>query len=100
MGFAKNEQKLPSNTPKPLPQIQITIDGKQVAIPKNPVFSTNDNGFMDLSHYQVYAPLTDKSVIKANANGGNVEIKIGKIVDGRATVRFTYNGKEKIYLIN
>ena len=100
LGFAKNGQKLPSNTPKPLPQIQITIDGKQVAIPKNPVFSTNDNGFMDLSHYQVYAPLTDKSVIKANANGGNVEIKIGKIVDGRATVRCTYNGKEKIYLIN
>ena len=100
LGFAKNGQKLPSNTPKPLPQIQITIDGKQVAIPKNPVFSTNDNGLMDLSHYQVYAPLTDRSVIKATANGGNVDIQIGKITDGRATVRCTYNGKEKVYLIN
>jgi hypothetical protein len=29
-----------------------------------------------------------------------VEIKIGKIVDGRATVRCIYNGKEKVFLIN
>ena len=55
---------------------------------------------MDLTHYQVYAPLTDKSVIKATANGGNVDIKIGKIVDGRATVKCTFNGKQKVYKIN
>ena len=55
---------------------------------------------MDLTHYQVYAPLTDRSVIKATANGGNVDIQIGNITDGRANVRCTYNGKEKVYLIN
>ena len=69
-------------------------------MPAKPLFSTNDNGLMDLSHYQLYAPLTDKSVIKATANGGDVDIKIGKITDGRATVRCTLNGKEKVYLIN
>ncbi len=97
IGFAKAGK--PCQRPV-VPEVSITVDGKQVAMPKLPVFSTNDNGLMDLTHYQTYAPLTDKSVIKATANGGNVDIKIGKITDGRATVRCTYNGKEKVYMIN
>lgn len=97
IGFAKAGK--PCQRPV-VPEVSITVDGKQVAMPKLPVFSTNDNGLMDLTHYQTYAPLTDKSVIKATANGGNVDIKIGRIVDGRATVRCTYNGKEKVYMIN
>lgn len=97
IGFAKAGK--PCQRPV-VPEVSITVDGKQVAMPKLPVFSTNDNGLMDLTHYQTYAPLTDKSVIKATANGGNVDIIIGRIVDGRATVRCTYNGKEKVYMIN
>lgn len=97
IGFAKADK--PCQRPV-VPTISILVDGKALAMPTKPLFSTNDNGLMDLSHYQVYAPLTDKSVIKATANGDNVDIKIGKIVDGRATVRCTFNGKEKVYLIN
>ena len=97
IGFAKADK--PCQRPI-VPTVSILVDGKALAMPTKPIFSTNDNGLMDLSHYQVYAPLTDKSVIKATANGGNVDIKIGKIVDGRATVRCTFNGKEKVYLIN
>lgn len=97
IGFAKAGK--PCQRPV-VPEVSITVDGKQVAMPKLPVFSTNGNGLMDLTHYQTYAPLTDKSVIKATANAGNVDIKIGKITDGRATVRCTYNGKEKVYMIN
>ena len=97
IGFAKADK--PCQRPV-VPTVSILVDGKALAMPTKPLFSTNDNGLMDLSHYQVYAPLTDKSVIKATANGGNVDIKIGKIVDGRATVRCTFNGKEKVYLIN
>lgn len=97
IGFAKADK--PCQRPV-VPTVSILVDGKALAMPTKPIFSTNDNGLMDLSHYQVYAPLTDKSVIKATANGGNVDIKIGKIVDGRATVRCTFNGKEKVYLIN
>lgn len=97
IGFAKAGK--PCQRPV-VPEVSITVDGKQVAMPKLPVFSTNDNGLMDLTRYQTYAPLTDKSVIKATANAGNVDIKIGKITDGRATVRCTYNGKEKVYMIN
>ena len=97
IGFAKADK--PCQRPV-VPTVSILVDGKALAMPTKPIFSTNDNGLMDLSHYQVYAPLTDKSVIKATANGDNVDIKIGKIVDGRATVRCTFNGKEKVYLIN
>ena len=97
IGFAKADK--PCQRPV-VPTVSILVDGKALAMPTKPLFSTNDNGLMDLSHYQVYAPLTDKSVIKATANGDNVDIKIGKIVDGRATVRCTFNGKEKVYLIN
>ena len=97
IGFAKADK--PCQRPV-VPTVSILVDGKALAMPTKPLFSTNDNGLMDLSHYQVYAPLTDKSVIKATANGGNVDIKIGKITDGRATVRCTFNGKEKVYLIN
>lgn len=97
IGFAKSGK--PCQRPV-VPEVSITVDGKQVAMPKLPVFSTNDNGLMDLTHYQTYAPLTDKSVIKATANNAAVDIKVGRITDGRATVRCTYNGKEKVYMIN
>ena len=97
IGFAKAGK--PCQRPV-VPTVSILVDGKALAMPTGPIFSTGDNGLMDLTHYQVYAPLTDRSVIKATANGGNVDIQIGKITDGRATVRCTYNGKEKVYLIN
>lgn len=97
IGFAKAGK--PCQRPV-VPEVSITVDGKQVAMPKLPVFSTNDNGLMDLTRYQTYAPLTDKSVIKATANNAAVDIKVGRITDGRATVRCTYNGKEKVYMIN
>ena len=97
IGFAKTGK--PCQRPA-VPTVTISVDGKKLNMPTKPLFSTNVNGLMDLTHYQVYAPLTDKSVIKATANGGNVDIKIGKIVDGRATVKCTFNGKEKVYKIN
>ena len=97
IGFAKAGK--PCQRPA-VPTVTISVDGKKLNMPTKPIFSTNDNGLMDLTNYQVYAPLTDKSVIKATANGGNVDIKIGKIVDGRATVKCTFNGKQKVYKIN
>ena len=64
------------------------------------MFSTNDNGFMDATNYQAYAPLKDNSVIKATSNNPAVSFQIGKIVNGRATVKCTYQGKTKTYLLN
>ena len=97
IGFAKAGK--PCQRPA-VPTVSILVDGKAVAMPTKPIFSTNDNGLMDLTNYQVYAPLKPNSTIMVVTNGGSVKREIGKIVDGRATVRCTFNGKEKIYKIN
>lgn len=97
IGFAKAGK--PCQRPA-VPTVSILVDGKAVAMPTKPIFSTNDNGLMDLTNYQVYAPLKPNSTITVVTNGGSVKREIGKIVDGRATVRCTFNGKEKIYKIN
>ena len=108
IGFAKNNEIYVDQVPF-VPEVKIFVDGKEIAVPKAPLFSTNHNGYTDLCHYQTYAPLKPNSVIKATANtarggikvgNGHVDIKIGKITDGRATVRCTFNGVEKIYMIN
>lgn len=97
IGFSKPGIKC--NRPK-VPVVTITVDGKAIALPSAPMFATNDNGLMDLTHYQAYAPLKENSTIKATAQGGDVKFHVSKIVDGRATVRCEFNGKEKVYLIN
>ena len=99
LGFVKNDMPVSAIVPSPVPEVRIMVDGKEIAIPKQPVFSTNQNGYTDLGHYQTYAPLSEKSVIKVSANGP-VKYEVSKIVAGRATVKCTYNGKDKIYLIN
>lgn len=97
IGFSKPGIKC--NRPE-VPVVTITVDGKAIALPSAPMFATNDNGLMDLTHYQAYAPLKENSIIKATAQGGDVKFHVSKIVDGRATVRCEFNGKEKVYLIN
>lgn len=55
----------------------------------------------EANHYQVYGKLSDKdNVIKASSNIPGVKFEISKIVEGRATIKATYNGKTKVYLIN
>lgn len=83
-----------------VPEIIITADGNRLHVPAEPIYFTNFNGYTEANLYQVYGPLTDKSVLKVESTVPGVEIKIGKIEDGRATVRCIYNGKEKVFLIN
>ena len=80
--------------------MQITVDGKQLALSKTPIRSSNANGLTDAIRYQIYAPLNDNSVVKATSNNSNVKFEVSPVVAGRATVKCTFNGKEKIYLIN
>jgi len=82
------------------PTVSIAVDGKPLVIPAAPIRATNLNGYTDVTRYQVYGPLNDNSVIDAKASDPSVKVVVGKIVDGRATVKFIYNGMEKIYLIN
>ncbi len=83
-----------------VPQVTITVDGKQLQLPQTPIRTTNANGLTDATRYQVYGPLKANSVLKATANNPGVKCEVSRIVDGRATVHCTYQGKEKVYLIN
>jgi hypothetical protein len=98
IGFAAGDYKMYT-----VPQATITVDGKKLSIPETPLRATNQNGLMDATTYQLYAPLKDKSVIKASATEGihgKVTFKVGPVVEGRATVKATYHGKTKTFLIN
>ena len=83
-----------------MPQITITADGKQLLVPNTPIRSTNQNGYTDLTHYQVYGPLKANTKIEAKSDVPGVQITVSPITDGRATMRCNYLGKEKIFLIN
>ena len=87
-------------TPPVVPTGTITVDGQWLNLPSTPIRGTNANGYTDVTHYQTYAPMKEGSVIKATASDPAVSITVGKIVDGRASVKCTYNGQDKVYLIN
>lgn len=86
--------------PPVVPQVTITVDGRKLAIPDTPVRGSNANGYTDLTRYQVYAPMTDASRIEVTASDPAVKVEVGRIADGRATVKCTYQGMDKIFLIN
>lgn len=97
IGFSKKGEKF--ERPQ-VPQVTIMADGKRLNIPATPIRSTNANGYTDATRYQVYAPLTAGSELKATADNPEVKIEVSKIVDGRATVKCTYKGNQKVFLIN
>ena len=84
------------------PEITITVDGKRLAIPATPLYSTNANGYTDCAHYQLYAPLSGSSKIQATSSSTvpAVQFEVSPIAAGRATVKATWKGKTKTYLIN
>ena len=98
IGFAKNGK---GSIPAMVPQVTIKVDGQQLNIPQTPIMSTNANGYMECNHYQLYAPLKVGSKVEATSNAPRgVKIEVSPVVEGRATVKATYKGKEKIFLIN
>jgi hypothetical protein len=64
--------------------------------------STNANGYTECNRYQLYAPLKVGSKVQATCEKAPraVEFDISPVVAGRATIKATYRGKEKVYLIN
>ena len=98
IGFAKNGK---GSIPAMVPQVTIKVDGQQLNIPQTPIMSTNANGYTECNHYQLYAPLKVGSKVEATSNAPRgVKIEVSPVVEGRATVKATYKGKEKIFLIN
>ena len=83
-----------------VPVVTITADGHKLNLPNTPIRFTNANGYADAIRYQTYGPLKKGTVLKATADQPGVQFEISPIIEGRATVKCTYNGLEKIYLIN
>ena len=99
IGFAKGVS-LPVNELTKVPEVTITVDGQRLNIPSTPIYTSNANGYTDVTHYQVHAPLRANSELKATANDPAVQLEVGPIADGRATVKATYKGCRKTFLIN
>jgi hypothetical protein len=99
IGFAKNGF---GGQPDFVPEVTITADGKKLNIPERPIMFTNANGYSECNHYQLYGPLTAGSKLEAKCekSPNAVKFDISPIVEGRATVKATYQGKTKIFLIN
>ena len=97
LGFSRTGQQLQRPVP---PTVTITVDGKRLALPTLPVRFLNANGYADVTRYQTYAPLTATSRIQVEASNPAVTFEVSPITAGRATVRCTYNGQDKVYLIN
>jgi len=97
IGFSKTDAH-----PVPMvPKVTITADGKPLTIPQTPIRFTNQNGYPDQIRYQLYAPLNAGSKLKATSDAPNgVKFDISPIVEGRATIKATFKGKTKIFLIN
>ena len=97
IGFSKANEKFEAPV---VPQVNIVVDGQKLVIPTTPIYFSNLNGYTDLTRYQVYGKMSDNSNIVATSNVPEVKFEISKIVEGRATVKATYNGITKIFLIN
>ena len=83
-----------------VPQLTITIDGQKLSIPEKPMMATNANGYTECRYYQLYGPRKKDSKIEVKASDPAVTYTISTGSDYRATVRATYNGQEKVFLIN
>jgi hypothetical protein len=99
IGFAKGGA---GAQPAFVPEVTITVDNQKLNIPAKPLMSTNANGYTECNHYQLYAPLKAGSKIQATCEKAPEAVKftVSPVVEGRATIKATYNGLTKIFLIN
>ena len=90
IGFAKNGV---GAQPAFVPEVTITVDGQKLNIPAKPIMSTNANGYTECNRYHKVQATCEKAPEA-------VAFTISPVVEGRATIKATYKGKEKIFLIN
>jgi hypothetical protein len=93
LGFTKKGQTM--KFPEP-PKVQILIDGNSLEMPTHPIWSTNQNGLMDNTTYEVAIP--------EGVDGGEISVSapervLCEIDVPTMTVRFTWRGKTKTYLL-
>ncbi|MCR5159626.1 MAG: hypothetical protein K6D37_10945 [Prevotella sp.] len=99
IGFSKGATSITAFVPK-VPQVTITADGQKLNIPTTPVRFNAQNGFSEQNRYQVYGRLLKGSKLEATSDVPGVKFDISPVVEGRATIKATYQGNTKIFLIN
>lgn len=100
LGISFSKGVAEKNGPEIVPQVTIMVDGERLIIPKNAILSTNENGYTQTDHYQVYGRITEKSVLEVSADSPEVYLEKSSINAGRATVKATWHGVTKTFLIN
>ena len=100
LGISFSKGVAEKNGPEIVPQVTIMVDGERLIIPKNAILSTNENGYTQTDHYQVYGRITEKSVLEVSADSPEVYLEKSSINAGRATVKATWRGVTKTFLIN
>lgn len=97
IGFSKGDAIFDAPV---VPSVEILADDQPLVMPTTPIRFTNLNGYTDQTRYQVYGNLSDSSKLRAISENPEVKFEISPIVEGRATIKATYNGLTKIFLIN
>jgi len=102
LGFSSKNQKIV----RPIsPKVDITVNGKKLALPSIPIRSTDENGIIGYNTYEVISPLEIKGkkipVVKAFATNPDVKITVRQAssLTGHAQVDCVYKGQTKSYLV-
>ncbi len=98
MSFSKGDTDMPK--PEAVPQVTIKLDGQVLTIPQEAILSTDYNGYTQTDHYQVYGRVRPDSKIEVTSDNKEVIFQIGQIIDGRATIKATWRGVTKTFLLN
>lgn len=102
LGFSSDTKKIEMPV---VPQVRISVNGKALCLPKYPARSTNFNGYVDGSVYEVAYNSADnlRSIkIDAKADSKDVKVEVSPIdmETRKAVVKFTYKGLTKNYVIS
>ena len=102
LGFSSDKKKIV----RPVaPTVSIAVNGEAVAVPANPVRSTNANGIVGYDIYEakyvVPASATATPVVTASASDAAVKVSITQAESktGTAVVKCDYNGVVKTYKV-
>lgn len=98
LGFARGAE--PMALPE-VPTLRITLNGKDVDLPLLPMRFSEENGLTDNAHYMVSVPVQGGMArVEATASKPCVKVEVDAPRGRRqATVRATYHGQTKTYII-
>ena len=102
LGFSADEKSLINPA---VPTVSIQADGKEIELPATPVRSTNANGYTGYDQYEAVCtlPAGTETAPKFTASSNNPNVKIDitqpETKDGKAIVKFDYNGMVKTYTV-